>query len=220
MIQANYLDWKTDAEYLYGEVAKRDMQCIIMEPVRGGMLATLNREAVQIFRDAAPDRSPASWAMQYVASLPNVLTVLSGMSNMEQVIDNVNTLTDFQPMTAEEYVVVEQALSAFLRLQPVPCTECKYCMPCPAGVDIPACFHTYNQCMAENNLPGLTDAKDREYERKKRAFMAHMNKIPEPNRPNRCTQCGVCLPHCPQKIAISDKIREMASLYRQLRLNQ
>jgi predicted aldo/keto reductase-like oxidoreductase len=216
MIQANYLDWETDGEFLYNESVKHNLQCIIMEPVRGGALATLNEDAVKILKTADPDRSPASWAIQWIASKPEVLTVLSGMSNMEQVIDNVQTMSNFEPMTAAQCAVVDKALKAYLSVKPVPCTECKYCMPCPAGVDIPGCFHVYNKCITEGNLPGMTDAKDREYERKRRAVLANMEKIPENQRPNRCTTCGVCVPKCPQSIAIADKMKEIATLYRQL----
>ncbi|MDR1758771.1 MAG: aldo/keto reductase [Bacteroidales bacterium] len=213
MIQANYLDWEVDGEYLYHELEKRDIQAMIMEPVRGGMLATLNPEAVKILHDAAPDRSTASWAIQYIASKPNVLTVLSGMSNMEQVKDNVKTMSNFHLMTDKEQQVLDKALSAFLKVNPLPCTECAYCMPCPAKVNIPAVFHVFNQCVQEGIVPSVTGSKDTENQRKRKAFLAKLNRaVPGKNQPSHCTGCEICKTHCPQNIDIPAKMKELAAI--------
>ncbi|GHT14203.1 aldo/keto reductase [Bacteroidia bacterium] len=222
MIQANYFDWRDgtgDGEYLYNEVEKRDMPCMIMEPVRGGMLATLNPDARKVLNDADPKRSTASWAVQWIASKPNVLTVLSGMSNMAQVKDNVRTLAsnNFHPMTDEEYQTVDKAMVAFQRVKPVPCTECEYCMPCPAGVNIPMVFKHYNQCVSDSNVPDLAAPRDKEFKQKRKAFLASQLGIDSKWRADRCTGCNHCLPLCPQHIPITTKIQEIAALVKALK---
>ncbi|MDR1345533.1 MAG: aldo/keto reductase [Bacteroidales bacterium] len=217
MIQANYYDWKVFSEFLYSEATKRDIQCVIMEPVRGGMLANLTPQAAKVFTDTDPNRSIASWAVQYIASLPNVMTVLSGMTTMEQVQDNVKTLTDFKPMSTAQYEVVERALKTFLTLSPVPCTECQYCMPCPFGVNIPGSFHAYNKSVTEGAVPNLRDSRDSDFERRKQAFLANMNTLPESAQPTGCTNCKVCLNKCPQKIEIANKFKEISQLMKELK---
>jgi predicted aldo/keto reductase-like oxidoreductase len=219
MIQANYLDWNIDGQYLYDALAQRNIQCVIMEPVRGGLLATLNDEAVEIFENANSDRSVASWAIQYMASKPNVLTVLSGMSAMEHVQDNIKTVTNFKPMTDEEQAVVQKALKAFLKVDIIPCTFCDYCIPCPAGVAISKVFNVYNRCVSEHNVPDMTLQRDSDktkqnpdFERQKRAFLSNFNEIPKRNQPSRCTSCKECIPKCPQAIQITDKMQEIAKL--------
>ncbi|MDR0693795.1 MAG: aldo/keto reductase [Prevotellaceae bacterium] len=217
MIQANYLDWDIDGAYLYNELAQRNIPCLIMEPVRGGMLATLNPDAVKILKTADARRSTASWAFRWIASQPNVLTVLSGMSNMEHVKDNVKTMTGFEPMTGEEYAAVANALAAFQRVKPVPCTECEYCMPCPANVNIPLVFKTYNKCVSESNVPDLNASRNNDFRKKRRTFLALMNNfIPEKERAARCIGCNHCLPLCPQRIAITDKMHEISDLIKSL----
>jgi predicted aldo/keto reductase-like oxidoreductase len=232
MIQANYFDWKDgsddslqkdvnrrgvgDGEYLYTEVEKRGMPCMIMEPVRGGMLATLNPDAREVFREADPKRTPASWAVQWIASKPNVLTVLSGMSNMEQVKDNVKTLSsaNFHIMTDAEQQTVSKALAAFQRVKPVPCTECEYCMPCPAGVNIPMVFKSYNKCVSESQIPDLAAKGSKDFKQKRKAFLASHFALDEKLRADRCTSCNQCLSLCPQHIPITDnmiKIKELVS---------
>ena len=234
MIQANYFDWNSEAgsdfikktafgfnaigvaEYLYNEVEKRGMPCMIMEPVRGGMLAKLNPDARSVFREADPKRTPASWAMQWIASKPNVLTVLSGMTTMEQVKDNLNTFTTFEPMTAEQYAVVERALTAFQRVKPVLCTECEYCLPCPAGVNIPLVFKTYNYCVSESFIPDIKGERGKEFKRKRRAFLKANFELDRAVRADQCTFCKVCLSKCPQSIPIADKMYEIKGMIKEL----
>jgi len=208
MIQANYLDWSEDGEFLYNEAEKRSIQSMIMEPVRGGMLATLNPEAVEIFQKADPNRSVASWAMQYIGSKPNVLTVLSGMTTMEQVEDNVKTFSNFQNITPEQQTVIDKALLAFLAVKSLPCTECKYCMPCPIGIDIPKVFNVYNELISKDQVPNPKGAKDAEYRKKSREFKWLFNqKISTENHPNRCISCNHCISLCPQHIDIAGQMR-------------
>jgi predicted aldo/keto reductase-like oxidoreductase len=185
-----------------------------MEPVRGGMLAKLNPDARKVYRDADPTRTPASWAMQWIASKPNVLTVLSGMSNMDQLKDNLNTFTNFEPMNNEQYAVVDKALEAFQRVKPVLCSECEYCMnpPCPAGVNIPLVFKTYNHCVSESLVPDLNGPRDKDFKRKRRAFLKANFELDKKIRADKCNYCKVCMPKCPQNIPISDKMQEIKGL--------
>lgn len=218
MIQANYYDWDKDGEFLYNELAKRNIPCIIMEPIRGGMLATLNPGAVRIFNRANPNRSVASWALQYIASKPNVLTVLSGMSLMDHVVDNVNTFTNFQPMTNSEHDTVQQALKEFLRLSPIPCTECRYCVPCPAGIEIPGIFGVYNKCVSQSYVPDISNTADPEFNQKKRIFLGSFDeKIAKRQQAERCINCDECVKNCPQSIPIPEKLNEIASLISELK---
>ncbi len=200
-LQINYLDWThQDAKRQYEIVEEYGVPCIVMEPVRGGTLASLSEESRNIFKAHDPDVSIASWAIRYVASLPNVMVVLSGMSDMEQTKDNIETLTDFKPISASEQRVIDDALEAFLKKRTIPCTDCGYCMPCPEGVDIPGVFTLYNDYAISENENGFV----RRYENKDGAASV-------------CIDCGVCLEHCPQGIDIPARMREIESLYGRLK---
>ncbi|HOV70209.1 MAG TPA: aldo/keto reductase, partial [Clostridia bacterium] len=130
-LQLNYIDWvEQNAKLQYEILVKYGLPCIVMEPVRGGALASPCERANKLFLSARPDKSIASWAIRFAASLPNVLTVLSGMSNMEQIIDNVNTLNDFQPLTDDEQAIIEKAREEYRLRDAIPCTGCRYCMDC------------------------------------------------------------------------------------------
>lgn len=190
-LQLNYFDWDyQSSREKYEMCAAAGLQVIVMEPVRGGMLNTLCPEAADILHAAAPQRSLASWAIRWAASLPNVLCVLSGMTTREQVEDNVSAMEPFIPLTADEQKTLAAALEAFRAKKLVPCTACRYCMPCPAGVDIPAMMHVWN----EYRLHG-DQAKN---------LKENYEKIPESARAAHCVSCGACLNKCPQHIAIPD----------------
>ncbi len=191
-IQLNYLDWEMqNAERQYEILTERGIPCIVMEPVRGGKLVNTCDAANKILQQANPQVSVASWAIRYAASLPNVLTVLSGMSNMEQVMDNVKSMTDFTPLTPEEYTVIDRAVYEYKRKDTVPCTGCRYCMDCTSGVDIPKSFELYNKFVMDNNA--------QEY---KLAY----SQLAETARESNCISCGVCAQHCPQGIDIPEKL--------------
>lgn len=188
-LQLNYFDWDyQNSREKYELCAAAGLQVIVMEPVRGGMLNTLCPEAAEILRAAAPERSLASWAIRWAASLPGVLCVLSGMSTREQVEDNVASMDPFVPLTAAEQATLAKALEVFRARQLVPCTACRYCMPCPAGVDIPAMMHVWN----EYRLHGDRAANLKE----------NYNDAPEAARAEHCVGCGACLDKCPQHIDI------------------
>ncbi len=197
-LQINYLDWTfINSKKMYDIVNDYGVPCIVMEPVRGGTLATLCDESQQVFKAYNPKVSVAFWAIRYVASKPNVMLVLSGMSNMEQTIDNVKTMTSFRPITEDEQKVIDQALEIFLNSQTIPCTSCGYCMPCPHGVDIPGTFRVYNQ-----------------YAISKRAwqFLPEYKDNLKDKNADFCISCGDCLELCPQKIEIPDRMSEISKL--------
>ncbi len=197
-LQINYYDWEADdAKSYYKALEERNIPCIIMEPVRGGSLHTLNDEARKVFEELG-DASAASYALRYDLELPLVLTILSGMSTYEQVVDNIKTFTEGKPLTEVEKEAIEKANVLFRKNFAIPCTDCKYCVKnCPAGVDIPACFTAFN----EYN-------KTRDTEDFKKLYA----QIPEEKRGNNCINCGKCMEYCPQKIKIPDKLKKLAEL--------
>ena len=199
-IQLNYLDWELqDAKRQYEILTEKEIPIIVMEPVRGGALATLSENAVEILKAADPAASPASWAIRYAATFPNVLTVLSGMSDMEQLKDNIKTMTDFRPLTDEDKKTIEKAVTAYRESLEIPCTYCRYCMECPSGVHIPKVFAKYNQQRAKGK-----DA-DTFY------FFMEYSLLGEKRQAHQCTECGVCLSKCPQKIDIPAELKKIAA---------
>lgn len=197
-IQLNYLDWTLqDAEAQYTALTEAGVPVIVMEPLRGGALARLTPDALDILRANDATASAASWALRYAGSLPNVLTVLSGMSDLEQVRDNVATMTAFRPLDDGERATLDAALAAYRKSGAVPCTACRYCLPCPKGVDIPTMFAIYNQ--------SKVFAGEHNY------FALEYNMADASARADRCVQCGVCVPKCPQKIDIPARLAEVVA---------
>ncbi|MGI6494891.1 MAG: aldo/keto reductase [Kiritimatiellia bacterium] len=195
-IQLNYIDWEAQrAREQYGILTKADIPVVVMEPIRGGALAGLNPQAVQTLKSANPDASPASWALRYVGSLPNVVVILSGMSLPEHVEDNIRTFSPFQPLTDAERRTLALAAGAYQGKLAIPCTGCRYCMPCGAGVDIPAIFALAN----EAKLTGDADA-----------FRKAYAELPEEARASECVRCHGCERKCPQQIAIVDELAKIA----------
>ena len=199
-IQLNYLDWELqDAKRQYEILTEKEIPIIVMEPVRGGALATLSENAVEILNAADSAASPASWAIRYAATFPNVLTVLSGMSDMEQLKDNIKTMTDFRPLSGDDRKTIEKAVTAYRESLEIPCTYCRYCMECPSGVHIPKVFAKYNQQRAKGK-----DA-DTFY------FFMEYNLLGEKRQAHQCTECGICLSKCPQKIDIPAELKKIAA---------
>ena len=199
-LQINYLDWTfQEANRQYALAKKYDLPVIVMEPVRGGTLANLSDAAKAVLIAKDENRSVASWAIRYAASLDQVITVLSGMSNLEQTKDNINTLTNFKPLDNEEKIVLDKALKIFMESRIVPCTKCQYCMPCPEGVDIPKVIDIYNQYAIDQN---------------RRFFYHRYKQLDESQKAEHCIQCGICLDKCPQKIDIPSVMTKIDELYR------
>ena len=199
-IQLNYLDWDTcRSREMYEVLTRRGIPVAVMEPVKGGMLAAMPEGVRKIFLEADPERSVASWALRYAASLPNVQVVLSGMSSMEQTEDNLRTFIGFTPLTEVERGTVEDAVAEFRRTSAVPCTGCRYCRPCPRGVDIPRNLALFNQVKAQKN-PG-------------HAGMVY-KAMPEQERASNCIGCGVCVKRCPQQLDIPALLKETSQCFK------
>lgn len=198
-IQMNYLDWKNqDAKTQYELLTEANIPVIVMEPVRGGKLADdVPKQAVDAMKSVNPDKSIASWAIRFVASFDNVLTILSGMNSKEQLYDNLDSLSDFTPMTDVEMNVCHNTASMINKTDVIPCTGCDYCADCPKGVKISSIFKVYNQY--KNDILTLEQSKE-EY-----------NKIDV--NASECIACGKCKNHCPQSIDIpellANKIRNI-----------
>lgn len=195
MIQLNYLDWELyRSREQYEILTKRGIPVIIMEPLRGGALASLNPEAAGIMKKANPNASVASWAFRYAASLPNVLAVLSGMTLSEHLEDNIKTMTPFKPLTDAERQTIAEALAAYRKSSAIPCTACRYCTPCPVGVDIPRIFGLYNQFKTTGNFFH---------------FQLVYDKMDAATKASACVSCGVCVKKCPQKINIPAELKKI-----------
>ena len=223
-IQLNYLDWRhatgrnVNAEYLYGEMAKRNIPAVIMEPLLGGRLARTNYKARTLFKQKKPEKSIASWAFRFAGSLPNVLTVLSGMTFLEHVRDNLLTYSPLEPLTDDEHKLIEQVTDLLLsnEFQSINCTECKYCMPCSYGLDIPSIFMHYNKCLNEGTFPANT--KDENYQKARRAFLVGYDRsVPKLRQADHCTGCRECVKECPQRIDIPAEMRKIDTFVDNLR---
>lgn len=201
-IQLNYLDWHNQgAEQLYRELERRNLPVMVMEPVRGGYLATIDSERAKPFLELEPQRSIASWAIRWVESLPQVAVVLSGMSDLQQLEDNVATMTNFEPMNEQELAAIDRVVEEIRKVNEIPCTGCRYCMDCPMGVDIPEIFSIYSQYKIFG---------------KEKAFVQDYEEVVEHgNGAEHCVRCMACTTKCPQMIAIPDKLEMIAKLYAQ-----
>jgi predicted aldo/keto reductase-like oxidoreductase len=205
MIQMNYIDWNhakevnernVNASYLYGELYKRGIPVVVMEPLLGGSLARLKDNMARILAPRDPTSTGAKWAFRFCASYPGVMCVLSGMTRREHMEENVRTFDTFTPCSQVEFAALERAAEAYLSLGTVPCTSCNYCMPCPYGLDIPSLLRFRNEFLTGS--PSRSAAE---------ILSAYKAAIPEPlRRADHCTGCGICRPACPQQIDISSEI--------------
>jgi len=218
-IELNYLDWNfadeiskrnVDASYLYAELQKKGIPSVIMEPLLGGRLASLPQFMATELKRHAPERSVASWAFRYAGTPEGVLTVLSGMTYMEHLKDNLLSYCPLVPLTEEEQQYLDKDVAErILGLENIPCNDCKYCMPCPYGIDIPAIFVHYNKCKNEGMLP--TDRGDENFNRLRRQYLIGLDRaVPRVRQADHCIQCGQCEPHCPQSIRIPHELKKIS----------
>lgn len=224
-IQMNYVDWhhasgrNLNADYLYGELEKRDIPVVIMEPLLGGRLSRLTDHLVARLKEQRPTQSAASWAFRFAGSCPKVLTVLSGMTYMEHLQDNIRTYSPLEELTEAEYALLEETARDLLQYPMVPCTDCQYCMPCPYGLNIPAIFAHYNKCVNEGNVP--KSAQDPDYRRARRAFLIGYDRsVPRLRQASHCIGCRQCVSHCPQTIDIPQQLHRIDHFVEQLRQNK
>jgi predicted aldo/keto reductase-like oxidoreductase len=194
-IQLNYMDTDYQAGLKgYQDCVKQGTAVVIMEPVKGGSLATFADADIAPLKAAAPNDSAARWALRYVGSLPAVSVILSGMSNMEQLKDNLETFNDFKPLTDSESKVLDAHVQNVKNKSNIGCTWCNYCMPCPSGVNIPRIFGLWNNYAKYNN-PG--DIK-----------WNWQHEIPASEKPSNCIACGACEGHCPQHLPIIESLKK------------
>jgi hypothetical protein len=221
-IQMNYIDWRhadtrrgnTDAEYLYNKLEKAGIQCVIMEPLLGGRLANVPDDVRSMMKEVRPSDSPARWAFRWVGSYPNVLTVLSGMTTMEVLKENVATYAPLEACTESENALMTKIADKMNGVPVIPCTDCKYCMPCAFGLDIPGNFSVYNKAVNEGILP-LPDKSSPDYQKRldavNKMFQKGLNKK---QWATKCTDCEACLPKCPQHIRIPNQMGRIAEILR------
>ena len=215
-IEMNYVDWRhadgvrnVNAEYLYAELDKREIPIIIMEPLLGGRLANVPEGIARQMKEREPDNSIASWAFRFCGSYPRVLCTLSGMTNMDPLLDNIKTFTHFRPLNEEELSFMEHMAVQMMEYPLVNCTDCKYCMPCPWGIDIPGTFQHYNRSVTEGTYAQSREQKD--YAKLKKAYLVSYDRaVATVRQADRCIGCGECLSHCPQSIPIPDQLNRIA----------
>lgn len=195
-IQLNYLDWTMqDAKRQYEIITEHDLPVWVMEPVRGGKLVSLGNKYDSILKKAKPDWSIPAWAFHWLLGLDNVTMILSGMSTMEQIRDNVATFQTKEALTREENMLLMNAAAGYQSKLAVPCTACRYCCDgCPVKIDIPVWMNLYNE---------LSLTKDR-----KRWEEAMQGK----NGPDTCVGCGQCTSHCPQNIDVPGYMKKLTAV--------
>ena len=216
-IQMNYLDWthaketnprNVNAEYLYGELAKRNIPCTIMEPLLGGRLSNVPNHIVARLKQQEPENSVASWAFRFCGTFPIVLSVLSGMTYMEHLQDNIRSLAPVVPLSEADLAYLEDTASLMVTYPTIPCNSCQYCMPCPYGLDIPGILVHYNKCVNEGNVP--ESRQDPNYKKARQAFLVGYDRsVPKLRQASHCTGCNQCSPECPQRIDIPAQMQRI-----------
>ena len=198
-LQINYLDWESDrveSRKNYEVCVKHGKEVIVMEPVKGGALASPPEVVKEMFKNRSPEMSPASWAVRFAASHENVKIVLSGMSNPQQMLDNLSYMENFKPLDNDEIRMVLNAAKAINDSLSVACTSCEYCVGgCPMNIAIPKYFALYNSGVSENSR--------KEYKELCKKFGA----------PSDCIECGQCENACPQKLPVISHIKAMSELF-------
>lgn len=214
-IEMNYVDWKhakvpenVNADYLYEELAKRNIPATIMELLLGGRLAKLPAAIAEKMKEREPQMSIASWAFRFCGSYPNILTVLSGMSSMDPLIENVETFSHFKPLNDEEIAFLMEMANLMEDYPTVPCNACSYCMPCPYGIDIPTIFKHYNDHVNSGEI--AQSCEQDHFQRLKRRYLVSYDRAAETVRQaDHCIGCGQCRPKCPQSIDIPRALRHI-----------
>ena len=201
-LQINYADWEdssVQSRKCYEVARKHGKPVIIMEPIKGGLLATPPQPVADILQKADPEKNLPSWALRFAASLDGIITVLSGMSTLGQMEENLLTMKDFQPLSQEELEVISQAREALSKVPSIPCTSCQYCVKgCPQGIPIPGVFSAMNTHLIYGNT-----------ERAKGNYgFATRGK----GKASDCIQCGQCESVCPQHISIIQELQKIASV--------
>ena len=213
-IQLNYVDWthaggrNANAQYLQAELDKRGIQSVIMEPLLGGRLAKVPEHIADRLKEREPQKSVASWAFRFAGTHEGVLCVLSGMTYMEHLQDNLKSYSPLVPLTESDLAFLEETAELMQKYPTVPCNDCKYCMPCPFGIDIPAILLHYNKCVNEGEIAGSTASEN--YKKARRAYLVSYDRaVPKLRQASRCIGCNTCVSHCPQNIDIPKELHRI-----------
>lgn len=205
-LQLNYLDWESEdvqSRLCYETARRHDKPIVVMEPVKGGTLATLPEKAEGLLRAMHPDWTPASWALRFVMELPGVMTVLSGMSNREQLEDNLFTAADPVCLSDADHVAIRQVAAILRGQESIPCTGCAYCVAeCPMGIPIPRIFAIYNEDQQIYGGKGWTPP-----------MTYYDNITAEGGRASTCIACGACAAACPQHLDIPALLKTVAERF-------
>ena len=198
-IQLNFLDWEfQDARGKVELLARWGLPVWVMEPVRGGKLAKIGDDRVARLRELRPDESTVAWAFRFVQGIPEVVVTLSGMSDFDQLRENVATFSEERPLDGEERAALQGLVDAMLGRGTVPCTACHYCTShCPMGLDIPKLLEMYNEAIVTGGRGGFIPSM-------------FVGTLPEDKRPSACIGCGSCAAVCPQQIDIPGTLAEFA----------
>lgn len=194
-LQLNYMDMGIQAGQKGVDLANElGIPLVVMEPIKGGSLAALPEDVTKHFKDYAPDKTLASWALRYVGTLPGVKVILSGMSTLAQVEDNLKTFTDYKNLTDDELKIVEDVADTLHSRTKNGCTGCEYCMPCPFGVNIPGNFRYWNNRFVYDD---------------EKLFKGKYAKMSEQEKASHCKECGACEKMCPQQISIREDLKRV-----------
>ena len=221
-IQLNWMDWthagnrNTDAEYLQAALDRKGIKSVIMEPLLGGRLAKVPDHIAELLMERNPQGSVASWAFRFAGTQEGVLTVLSGMTYLEHLQDNIKTYSPLVPLNQEELDFLEDTAELMMKYPTVPCNDCKYCMPCPYGIDIPAILLHYNKCVNEGYVS--QSKEDDNYRKARRAYLVSYDRaVPKLRQAERCIGCNQCSVNCPQKIDIPKEIHKISRYVEKLK---
>ena len=221
-IQLNYVDWthagrrNTNAQYLQQELDKRGIPSIIMEPLLGGRLSKVPEYIADRLLERNPEGSVASWAFRFAGTPKGVLCVLSGMTYMEHLQDNIKTYSPLDALDEKELAFLEETAELMQNYPTIPCNDCKYCMPCPYGIDIPAILLHYNKCVNAGEI--ATSSQDEGYRKARRAYLVSYDRaVPKLRQADRCIGCNTCMAHCPQSINIPHEIHKIGAYIEKLK---